>query len=169
MCILIVKPAGVKLPPQQVLKRCAHRNPHGCGFATADKCFKSLSLSAFTRELSKVDPSEAMIIHFRYATHGSVNRSNCHPFKDEQIGVAFAHNGVLPIIPYQDKTDSETAFIRLFKPIIAKCGLYSAELRDMVDAVIGGSKFAFIDENGNIKTFGRFIDVNGVYYSNLNF
>lgn len=169
MCILIVKPAGAALPPQHLLSKYAKRNPHGYGYATANKVYKSLSYSAFMRQLSKEDPTQPMLIHMRYATHGSKVRENCHPFKDEVTGVAFAHNGILPVRPLGDMTDSETAFRLYFQPKLSKSGIYSCSLANAVYNILGGSKVAFIDPEGHIKTFGNFIEIDGVYYSNLNY
>lgn len=169
MCILIVKPQGAKVPPLQTLKNCAYRNNHGFGFATANRVYKTLSFADFVAKLREVKQDEPAVIHLRFATHGSICKANCHPFKDEATGVAFAHNGVLPIIAENDMTDSETAFRRRFVPKIEKYGLYSRSLAQSVNRIIGSSKFAFIDGEGNLKTFGRFIEHNGVYYSNFQF
>ena len=169
MCILIVKPAGVGLPPQHLLERYAQRNPHGFGYATGAKTYKTMSYKAFLREIAKEDASEAMLIHFRYATHGSKKKNNCHPFKDEATGVVFAHNGILPVQPIGDMTDSETAFRWLFQPHIAQGGIYSRALAKEVKSIIGGSKVAFINALGQIKTFGEFTEVDGIYYSNMRY
>ena len=169
MCILIVKPAGAKVPRLNTLKNCAIRNNHGFGFATADRVYKTLSFDDFVAQLHEIKQEESAIIHFRFATHGSIGLANCHPFKDEATGVAFAHNGVLAILPKNDMTDSETAFRSLFVPKIEQYGLYSRSLTQAVNRVIGASKFAFIDSEGNIKTYGRFIEHDGCYYSNYQF
>lgn len=169
MCILIVKPAGAALPSQHLLERYAQRNPHGFGYATGAKTYKTMSFKAFMREIAKEDASEAMLIHFRLATHGSKKKGNCHPFKDEATGVAFAHNGILPVRPIGDMTDSETAFRKLFQPHIVKGGIYSRALAQEVKSIIGGSKVAFINALGQIKTFGEFSEIDGIYYSNLRY
>lgn len=110
-----------------------------------------------------------LVIHFRYATHGSVRRANCHPFRDGAAGVSFAHNGVLPVIPRGDKTDSETAFRRLLSPVIRLHGLGSPDLAAAVDEIIGGSRFAFLSDDARILTFGQFCGSGGCLYSNPNF
>lgn len=170
MCVLIVKPAGVPMPPKGILMRCAARNPHGFGFATKDVLFKSLDFEEFYRELSKVNIGDACIIHFRYATHGSIKQENCHPFYNYSARIAFAHNGMIhEIEPYMDMTDSETAFQFYFVPKIKRYGLYSKGLSRAVNKVLGSNKFAFIDSNGNLRTFGRYIEHKGCFYSNMYF
>lgn len=166
MCLLIVKPKGVKMPKKSILAKAYACNPDGCGFASTHDYFKSLDFNEFYRRLSLVGDDEACIIHFRFATHGTVIKSNCHPFKHKDV--YFAHNGILPIIPYKGKTDSETAFRRLFVPEIENYGLHSPELREAVDSIIGGSKFAFLRDTEVVK-FGNFYEIDGAYYSNLRF
>lgn len=170
MCILIVKPKGVHLPDYATLCRCATLNPHGFGFATPNKKpYKTLSFDKFIQALNTIDESEPMILHFRLATHGSIKASNCHPFRDNKNGLTFAHNGVLNIHTLNDKTDSETAFKLLFVPAYEKFGLKSNNFNNAVNVVRGGSKFAFLTDKGEIKTFGNFISHNGCLYSNNGF
>lgn len=169
MCIIIVKPVGAKMPQQAILDRCALLNPHGFGFATKDRIFKTLSYKEFKEELRTIGKNETAILHFRYATHGSIKVENCHPFKDEDTGVCFAHNGILNIEPYEDMTDSETAFRGLIVPKIKEHGLFSREVNEEVFNVIGGSRFAMIDKDGEFNIYGRFTMHKDCYYSNQNF
>lgn len=169
MCIIITKPMGAKMPPYSILKRCATLNPHGFGFATKDRIYKTLSFDEFYRELQTIDKYETAILHFRYATHGSIKLDNCHPFRDDDTGVSFAHNGILNIVPYEDMTDSETAFRGIFVPKIKEYGIDSDEFIIAVHNIIGGSRFAFIDKDGEYHLYGSFIQYNGCWYSNRNF
>lgn len=157
------------MPPKAIIERCARLNPHGFGFATKDKIFKTLSFAEFSRAIKTIPQNETVILHFRYATHGSIKTENCHPFRDENTGVSFAHNGVLDIVPYEDMTDSETAFRGYLVPEIETSGLFSRELYTKVQNIIGGSRFAFIDKDGEINLFGRFVEYGDCWYSNENF
>ena len=169
MCIICIKPAGVRVPPMAILRRCASLNPHGFGFATKDRLFKTLDAEEFYRELKTIKQNETAILHFRYATHGSIKESNCHPFRDEESGVSFAHNGVLSITPIDDMTDSETAFRTRIVPTIRKHGFGSDEFIIENHSIIGGSRFAFIDKAGNYSMYGAFVHHKGCWYSNRNF
>lgn len=124
---------------------------------------ENLTDDQYTAVFVNYQNDEACMIHFRLATHGSIRRANCHPFK---IGsLYFAHNGVLPITPDLDKTDSETAFNRyLAKPALVY-GLHSEQLSRAVESIIGTSKFAFM-QGADIATFGKFVCIDGVLYSN---
>lgn len=170
MCVLIFKKAGVKMPNDMVLDSCRRANPHGFGFCTPTKYFRSLYYSEFKRELDMVSEKEPCIIHFRLATEGSIKTSNCHPFKSGEGSdrVFFAHNGCLPFHPDSDITDSQYAFENILMPQIEKHGLRSKQLKDAVDRIIGGSKFAFMQGN-KVSLFGDFTEYDGCYFSNMRF
>ena len=166
MCVIMIKHKGVNMPTKKELKAMYMRNPDGCGFVSESDHYKSMDFEDFYARLKKVPKSEACLVHFRIATHGSVKLSNCHPFYDEKSGTWFMHNGILAITPFKGKTDSETAFRKYLAPVIQKYGLYSKELQTVAGNIINSSKFAFM-QDGQIKTFGRFIEHKGCYYSNL--
>lgn len=169
MCIIITKPAGVRVPPMAIIARCAALNPHGFGFATKDRIYKTLSFEDFKREIKTIRKDETAILHFRYATHGSIKTSNCHPFRDDKTGVSFAHNGILNITPIGDMTDSETAFRTRIVPTIKEHGFDSDEFIKANHDIIGGSRFAYIDKDGDYRLYGAFTHYKGCWYSNRNF
>ena len=83
------------------LARMADRNPDGAGIAWHDPETNSVKVRRFVdcnRMLGYIgthyDELEdvAVLGHFRIATHGAVNITNCHPFR-VSCGV-MAHNGV---------------------------------------------------------------------------
>lgn len=165
MCVIIYKPAGAKIPSENELFMAHRMHPHGCGFiASSGLHYKGLDYNKFLTLLQMVGRDEECIIHFRFATHGSVKRANCHPF--EKNGVWFAHNGVLDITPIGDKTDSETAFIKYIYPTVHDFGLDSYETYEVVERLIGGSKFAIM-QDGHVSLFGRFTEHEGRMYSNM--
>lgn len=169
MCVIIVKPAGVEMPSRDILDAAHCANRDGCGFVSTFHHKKTLSYPVFLRELSQVKQTEACIIHFRLATHGSVKTANCHPFRRDDV--FFAHNGILDIRPTDDMTDSETAFARHIYPAIAKYG-YDDDMKDyVISNIIGFSKFAMMRHGDTeVKMYGDFIkETDGCYYSNLRF
>ena len=168
MCVICVKPKGVEMPSKEMLKAMYKANHDGCGFCTPTKSYKGLSLASFMREVKSVDINEPCIMHFRFATHGSVKRSNCHPFYDSETGTWFAHNGVLDVMPDKDMTDSETAFRKYFVPYIKRYGLDSDRTRYVIDQVRAYSRFAFL-QGEDIRLFGDYQQIEGCMYSNLRF
>lgn len=166
MCCLLVKPEGAKLPSYSTLKACFRANPDGCGYVSTKSNYKSMDFEDFYYHLQRVGRDEKCILHFRWATHGSVNVKNCHPFKDGHIW--FAHNGVLPIESTNDKTDSEIAFRSIIMPKIRKHGFDSKEMIDACLDIVGSSRFAIFDVKQNaIRTIGSFTPYEGVYFSNM--
>ncbi len=169
MCVIIYKPAGVKLPNSDILDTAYQRNPHGCGLVSPNIFYKGLSYNSFKKHLKVCSESESILIHFRFATHGSVKRSNCHPFYDAETDTFFMHNGVLNgIRPNKDRTDSECAFRWFLQPIVKKYGLHSKEMSDTVKQIMGFSKFAFM-QGSDVRLFGVFLYFDGCFYSNLRF
>lgn len=163
MCVIIVSPRGRSLPGKNELRMAALYNPDGFGFVSETASYKTLDFEDFWLHLSRVPRSENCIIHLRYATHGSVCVRNCHPFYGDDIW--FAHNGVLPVRPQGDMTDSEHVFRNHLLPVIRTNGLVSPKTDRAVAEIIGSSKFAIM-EKGNIHLYGSFTEHKGRYYSN---
>lgn len=170
MCVIIYKPAGKELPGLDILDRAYRRNPHGCGLVSPSVFYKGLSYVSFKRYLKKCTTEEPLLIHFRYATHGSVKKSNCHPFYDEETGTYFMHNGIISDInPVKDKTDSECVFRQLLQPNIKKYGLVSLAFNDVANQLTCGcSKFAFM-QGDRVELYGNYSLYGKWYFSNLRF
>jgi predicted glutamine amidotransferase len=117
--------------------------------------------------LSTVNKDENCIIHFRYATHGTVKTENAHPFR--QGNVYFAHNGVLPIEADNDMTDSETFFIKTLYPAICNFGINSNQVASTMQLAASMSSRFAIMQGETVKMFGGFHKYEGCYYSNLRF
>lgn len=166
MCVIVYKPKGVRMPSSNIIRACARANRDGFGFCTPTKFFKSTSYEQFKEQLASVETDEPCIMHFRLATHGSVCKSNCHPFKKGDV--FFAHNGVLSITPYKGKTDSETAFLKYIYPAIMQGGLDSSECDTAVYNTIESSRFAIM-QGEDVRLFGQFLTNEGCFYSNFRF
>lgn len=74
-------------------------NPHGAGLLVHSpgrvQCIKGLmDLDSLIGELEKVDRHRRVAVHLRWATHGSINAANTHPFAVGR-GSWLMHNGVL--------------------------------------------------------------------------
>lgn len=154
MCVIIIKPRGVDMPSEDILAAAAQANPHGFGFVSETDYFRSLNLNTFLDRLAGVSRDENCIIHFRLATHGTVRRANCHPFR--RGDVFMAHNGVLPVRPLRDRTDSQTAFNRIIYPAISVYGFGSENVAGTIESLIGGTSRIVLMQNGRIETYGQF-------------
>lgn len=158
------------MPASDILDKAFHRNPHGCGLVSPSIFYKGLSYSSFKTALRRCSEDEPLLIHFRFATHGSVRRANCHPFFDKETNTYFMHNGVLGAIgPSKDRTDSECAFRWILQPYIQKYGLDSTELAETANQIRGNhSKFAFM-QGSDVKLFGEYFSYENCFFSNLRF
>ncbi len=168
MCVICIKPANVQLPNKQIIRAMAECNPDGFGFAATNgmNC-KTMDFNTFYKSLKNVPASAAIIMHFRWATHGSTNVRNCHPFYDKETNVWFAHNGVLPIDSTNDRTDSEIYFRSDLVPAIKKYGLASRDFDSVADRLRGTSRFAYM-QGEQIYIQGDYYEHGGCYFSNLN-
>lgn len=165
MCVICVKPKNVAMPSRNLLLQMYSANPDGCGFVASESGdWHSLSFDDFYKHLQRVQKREACIIHFRWATQGSVNILNCHPFRAGNT--YFAHNGVLPVPAERDMTDSELCFRHTLIPIISTYGWVNGT--PYIDAVRGTSRFAFM-QYGQVHLYGDFVKYEKCFYSNLNF
>ncbi len=159
MCIIAIKPVGVKRPTKDQLEAMCTANPDGFGYMTWSKkkglqVRKTMNEEQFLKWVQKIPDTQPVVYHARIATHGSVNVRNCHPFLSDDKQWAFAHNGILRIQNERDMTDSETFFRRIAMPML-RAGYHPNDKGDfdaMVNTIIDGSKFAFMDGNGNIYT-----------------
>lgn len=178
MCIVIYKPAG-KILPKSTLKNSWQSNKDGAGFAYADgervhivKGF--MHFKRFWKEYVK-HQEQAMLIHFRIATCGSVCPANTHPFRmNDQC--AMAHNGMLSIRPPSgvDITDSETFMRYVIMPMtgtdpeVAKEVLNHFSFKYLVEGTASGSKLVFLHADGSATLYNERLGdwVDEVWYSN---
>ena len=138
MCLIVVKPKGVRPPSKTKMKRWQRQFPDGFGLAylhqervrilkgamttrATKRILAQVARSLGGAELKDVD----IIMHFRQATAGQVEPKNCHPFPitddqaalsslDIETDIALAHNGIV------FSTDD-------YYPGYSKYGYYSAQ------------------------------------------
>lgn len=176
MCQAIVKPAGISID-KELLEQAWRDNPDGAGIAyrtlkgqvkTTKGFFDYEDFLAFYEGYSHLD----MLIHFRYATHGSIRVENCHPFALAP-NVALAHNGILSKhLPVKGDDRSDTrVFVEDF--LIPKLSgsdthkeLQQVSLMQEIYSEIGSSKLAVLTPRGFLfynESLGEWD--NGVWWS----
>ena len=183
MCILIHKPKGIDMPEREYLKNCFGNNPDGIGIAWVDNnglthirkgFMKFKAFMKFIKPMSKVLKSCDVIIHFRWATHGSVSPGNCHPFpidvnlrnlRSTAYSGRFevlAHNGV--IFEYGNvKNSSDLSDTMILAKRLHDQGIDSNDIQKVIST---GGKFCISDKEGNIKRYGHFVEDMGIFWSN---
>ena len=172
MCVICIKHRGVQFPTIETVEQMCDTNPHGFSLVIRGKSgkpriYKTLKQSEFLalyrNILKEYDYQDTtMFIHARIKTHGTMRIENCHGWRAN--GIVFAHNGILSIKNRGDMTDSETFFRDIFIPAYQVGRWKAAELT--IKAVIGTSKFVFMESNGDLKHYGNYINDNGLLYSN---
>ena len=165
---------GVMIPFEHV-RNAAERNPDGCGYAFVhDGATQVRRFLDWQRMWGhyvddwRDNPGSVFLMHFRWATHGSVALRNCHPFP-LAMGGALIHNGVLGIEGL-NKDTSDTKF--LTKNIVDKLPQGWADQpwwRQVLTKYIGpNNKVAMLFDDGRYlilnEKFGAWKD--GIWYSN---
>ena len=156
MCLIIHKPKNKRIP-SDILRRAKEINPHGFGLTYLDNGKTQRSMN-YKRVNALVDTDRPLVCHFRFATVGVINASNCHPFKigdkhliysngtvkgfgnDKQSDIACIANDVLSYVSPD-----------LWKPFL--------ELTETRFAIVG---------NGQVQRIGAWHEKGGIYYSKSN-
>ena len=133
--------------------------------------------------------SHAMIFHFRIGTHGTNNPSNTHPFpldnyksysRFKQLhwvaDQGFAHNGILyRFSVHEDVKKYDVSDTMVFGRRVAALLAESFNIptntyaQFILDKLADSSRFAYMDGEGNIATFGTFTTEDGIMYSNSSY
>lgn len=199
MCVIVLKQAGKKLPPDDTLKTCWDSNPDGAGFMYAKdgkvhirKGFMKLKkLLEALHELPADCMSGNVVIHFRVGTHGAVSRECTHPFPvcddyelmratESTCDFGMAHNGVISFAASQDgiKSDGRISDSMWFAHNVASKYMELLELdkdfhiSPLMNAAIGTNRFAFLRGDGYCWIVGDWYTVGDdepVWYSNSSY
>jgi hypothetical protein len=176
MCIIIVNPIEGDDIDHTVFNRCVKAHPDGMGMAWVQdesiKIMKTLSRTDLLyRKYLEVRKKDApVLLHFRKATKGGIDISNCHPFWHR--GMAFAHNGTL-IKKYtvpSGMTDSEAMATVILEKMPDEWWLDS-DLFDIIEDYIGFSKIAMLCDTGEFVILNEIkgTDQDGNWFSNYTY
>jgi glutamine amidotransferase len=173
MCLAIYKPRGVQIS-RKYLEAGYDENPHGCGFAYAkgghiivSKNFSDFG--GFYKAIRSLMPKHPMLIHFRWATHGSKTVANTHPFVINSGAYAVIHNGCINIKTKGDKSDTRTFCEQVLEPMFKLVAFDDSALRYLVEGNIGCSnKVAVLRADGKHVIFNEHIGHwhKGAWFSN---
>lgn len=179
MCIICIKQKGVKFPSMKAVRNMVENNSDGFAMVyyhpslEVAQVYRTMEERKFIKEYKRVknmyDAEEtSLFIHARIKTHGTMKLSNCHGWVSKECNLAFAHNGILSGIDNRDDmTDSETFFRDIFTPAFVYGGWEAGERA--IKAVIGTSKFVFMDCEGGLRYYGNYIEDDGLLYSNTTY
>lgn len=185
MCLIAVKTRGARLSDAEI-RHDFRINPHGAGFMYADptdhlvhweKGFFNVD-DLINRWHEVVRDDMVAALHTRIATHGAHTSELCHPFPLDGSDVfrstgaaplVMMHNGIVPEKNwknFEQPGDSDTsAFARRLTPILNN-QLPDDGLSAMIDVYGGGSRFVFLNGDGDYVTVGKWHTENGILFSN---
>lgn len=177
MCVICAKPAGVPMPDDSTIRTMWANNPDGAGLMwadgkavhiskglmTLDDLYKALKSIASRTNLDAVP----VVLHFRIATHGGVNKACTHPFPlsakaadltrtKTTCGVGIAHNGIIhSVTPRKGWSDTMEYIAARLVPLADKVpDWYTVE---SIREIIGGdthSRLAVLDKSGALELIG---------------
>lgn len=192
MCIIVYKEAGTNAKiDYELLENCFDNNPDGAGYAIAydGKLLLKKGFMAWhdfetslRKTIKSIPIKEAGIMfHFRITTHGGTNRENTHPFpigtetlterKYTNLDACVAMNGIcLANGGYKSKvSDTMEAVMEIINPMYDIAGAFWKH--DSAKTIFGflGAKWAILEKDGSITSFGNFHSVGGWTYSNYSY
>ena len=109
MCVIIYKPKGKSVTFDMVQNSIEGANDDAFGLMYSEG---GRVMVERTLDMAKVWPmvqarqNQELFLHFRFATHGTKDLSNAHPYKVTK-GLYLMHNGIAPV-PQWNKTRSDT-------------------------------------------------------------
>ena len=162
MCLIFLKPKNAKnYLTYDRFCNALENNPHSVGIIYKNPEDGKVKIERFVKpEKGKdkiydiIKDKEEFAIHYRFATHGAVNLTNCHPFivtKD----LALMHNGVMSEFANIDlpKSDTRNFAESFLKPYIEQEGIGVIKDKDFIEdvgKVIGSyNKILLIDKDFN--------------------
>lgn len=190
MCIIAVKPKGVKMIEEKNIRTMFRKNEHGAGYMihregaetiALKKGFATVEDLLTAIESEDIQDSDVFIVHFRIATSGKINDKMCHPFvihKSHKIVNAvnvntsltcFAHNGIISKLNGIHKEFSDTSIFSMAylseKPIVDN--IYESEaIQDLIETYAGPSRLVFLHPKKGTLMLGSWEKEKGIHYSN---
>jgi len=184
MCIIIYKPKNTELPSESTLYECFFNNPDGSGIMFNDgknviikKGFMNYNL--FLTELYNIDAkynlfNKDLVLHFRIATQGNINKQNCHPFplssetKDLiktsiKTDTGIAHNGIIYFCELKASKLSDTQIF--IKHYLTELDYLNPIVQNLIKHATN-SKFAIMTKNQAYLIGDFIIEKDSCYYSN---
>lgn len=190
MCLISLQLPGARPMDWDLFDSHAFENPHSIGFAipradasrvdvarfiprspafstrmAGNPVLNSTEIheafEAYTRAAgAALDSGRPVLLHFRYATHGEVSESNCHPVRVRR-NLVFAHNGVIPSATVgfgKGKRDTRSDTVLLRDRVLNQLDrdfYRDGETLNALDRAAGGSRLAFVDATGGWSLVGE--------------
>ena len=195
MCIIVVKPSYQDLPTKDVLEICFKDNDDGAGYSfwdeedqawVTDKAYPTFESfwDQYSEDVKAFGlATKAVVYHFRIATSGPRDGSDCHPFPLEitkeltvyKTGIfkskgIVAHNGVWGT-GSDLMSDTQECISTLITPLFESVDIEDRHIPDRLDTLLNtllkttNNKWV-IAHGDKIDLYGKWIEDNGLYFSN---
>ena len=181
MCIIVYKPWGVPVD-LETLRICFENNPDGAGYMfpcegrlLINKGFFTFPdfLDAWEKTRKLHGDGPPVVFHFRIATAGQIDMTNCHPHRIAQ-DLGFVHNGNLSCVHVPKSSDISDTIIYYKRYLSSLTGqsLPNAKLFGMIERHIdSGNKFVFMNGRGDVAICNEQQGIwkDGIWFSNYSF
>jgi len=156
MCIAILNTSGTL--DKQTFQTCWKNNPDGGGLAWNEggklQIFKEMKqvdrLYSKYQRIRKHNTRGNILIHFRVATHGKINATNCHPFLVNK-NLAFIHNGIISGAGLETHADFSDTYLfnQLILQKLPRDFTTNEAILNLLAQYIDYSKLIFLDSFDN--------------------
>ena len=175
MCIAILNTTNTLT--KETLQQCWKSNPDGAGMIYTNngqiKVFKEMTnFDKFYKEYSKqrkANKGSNFVLHFRIATSGKIDKTNCHPFAVNK-NLAFVHNGIISIDPINNNVSDTYTFNELILKKLPNTFLNNHAITDLIEGYIGYSKLIFLNSDNEAsilnEDLGHWDEFNNWYSNN---
>jgi len=179
MCLAIYQPIGARITHEEMSTAWAN-NPDGAGFTyVADGSLVTYRTRKLSKLIGAYDDAVAafgdashFMVHFRYATHGTTNLNNVHPFAQDEHTMVI-HNGILPTPTLGDGRSDTATFVQDYLPRLGATWFDDPHMVHMVSEYCAGSKLVVMTTHPDAK-YGAYIinepdgvwDDRGMWFSN---
>lgn len=174
MCLIIDNVCGREIP-RALVRDAAIGNPDGWGIMSTRRGRIHVARGWGARDLSRAIRArrdERIVVHLRWATHGTVNLGMTHPFVSPDAKYALMHNGIIDI-RQSDKSKSDTWHFatEILWPILAERPdvFDHAEFPDALAELAGiGNKLVVMRSDGEVVRANESAGTNwrGLWLSN---
>jgi hypothetical protein len=139
------------------------------------------------RTAGKTFKDVPIMYHFRIGTHGPNSEALTHPFPisnqfkhltalEYKSDIVMSHNGIIhSVVPRAGWSDTQQYISDIIMPLIKTDRHFykNKHMQELMRNTNNGSRFAFLDMDGNFTTVGEFVEsddpeLKGILYSNLN-
>ena len=172
MCVAAYIPAGATIA-ENILRGVYKRNDDGIGLAWSDGSKLEIwrTMSDIDRIVKMIDEMRDLprLVHFRYATHGTVTLDNVHPFwLDSRRRAVIAHNGVITIPQKSNESDTRSFVDNVLSQL--KDGWWNNTTTvAQIEKLVNGSRIVIMEDDGRAHYLNKHsgeTTADGVWFSN---